>query len=501
MIAVREQFPQLFDAPLFKTFTEQLLHFRDLRCLFRLRGGVREAVNAAGFRALPALAPFGEIHLRVRPEIDIGRLHAAEKSGRLLHDREACSALLHFQRSDRTARARSFETAHKKAVRVIRGQTRAGIMRDAARAIGQEHDGRDDPVWRLRFARLPEVLGHPRITLFSHRMMLPAHAPAVVAAWHEIMPALAVAHVAVVVAGEKIAVIIEGEFLWIAEAVAENFELGTVALAAKHRTFIGQREGFVFLRHDMRAAVAEGKVEPSIRREREAMEIVAGEGKTHAVAAAHDFAFLGFTVFRESAEGPQVWNVRTPDFAIVREHAGIDAIEQRIHPVRIHARFVGLPVAIGVFHTADDFRFDAELLPVGWEILFDRRDAVVRGAASEIVFEHEHVVPDIEGTRAVAIRLGHIHHALFVDRERDGICEQRLRSEKAKRESLRHLHFPRLLFPHVGRGRDFRLGQTLRRFQAGRGSGAGGHFDGTSAREREARRGENVGKARHGRGR
>ena len=63
--------------------------------------------------------------------------------------------------------------------------------------------------------------------------VLIVHPPTGVAAFDDIDPPRAVAAVGVVVAGEEIAVIVEGEFLRIAQARRDDFQVAAIGLAAK----------------------------------------------------------------------------------------------------------------------------------------------------------------------------------------------------------------------------------------------------------------------------
>src|SRR5438477_220411 len=70
---------------------------------------------------------------------------------------------------------------------------------------------------------------------------LPAIAPAVIRAFDDVFPARLVAVITVVIASEKIAELVEREFLWIAQADGDDFQFGSIGLGAKHRAGIGQR--------------------------------------------------------------------------------------------------------------------------------------------------------------------------------------------------------------------------------------------------------------------
>ena len=75
--------------------------------------------------------------------------------------------------------------------------------------------------------------------------MLVADAPAAVATFDQVHQALLVALVAVVVAGEQVAVFVERQLLRIAQAVVHDLELGAVGVGAVHRAFVGKGDHVV----------------------------------------------------------------------------------------------------------------------------------------------------------------------------------------------------------------------------------------------------------------
>src|SRR5687768_3557773 len=84
---------------------------------------------------------------------------------------------------------------------------------------------------------------------------LPADAPTAVAAFDEVNDARAVAAIGIVIACEKIAVLIEGEFLGIAQAVSEYFEFGAVRITAEDAASVWIADGFA-IDFDVRTAIA-----------------------------------------------------------------------------------------------------------------------------------------------------------------------------------------------------------------------------------------------------
>src|SRR5436853_4093109 len=100
--------------------------------------------------------------------------------------------------------------------------------------------------------------------------MLKADAPAAVAAFDEVNPAGAIAAVRIVVAGEEIAVIVERKFLRIAQAQGENFQAGSICVAAKNGAGIGVADRLACAFYG-RAPIADRKIQASVRSANEPM--------------------------------------------------------------------------------------------------------------------------------------------------------------------------------------------------------------------------------------
>ena len=107
------------------------------------------------------------------------------------------------------------------------------------------------------------------------------HPPAGVGPFDDGHPALSVALIRVIVAGEEIALIVEGQFLRIAQPAMDHLQLRTIRFTAKHRPFVGQIDHRALLRHHVGTAIAAGEVQAPIRSENEPMQVVTREAETH----------------------------------------------------------------------------------------------------------------------------------------------------------------------------------------------------------------------------
>src|SRR5260370_30240119 len=108
--------------------------------------------------------------------------------------------------------------AQEKMLPVSLGQAGAWIVGQARRAVGDDGDGRNDKGGLAVPLRIAEALAQPRAARVGLLDELKADAPAAVAALGYVHPAGRITGVGVIIAGPKIAVLIEDEFLRIAEA-------------------------------------------------------------------------------------------------------------------------------------------------------------------------------------------------------------------------------------------------------------------------------------------
>src|SRR5688572_29618712 len=109
-------------------------------------------------------------------------------------------------------------------------------------------------------ADLPQLLAIPGAAIVEP---LEADAPAAVGAGNDRHEARAVAAVAVVVAGEQVAPLVERELLRVAQPAVHDLEIAAVELAAQHCAFVRIGERLVAL-DDVEAAVADREIEAAV---------------------------------------------------------------------------------------------------------------------------------------------------------------------------------------------------------------------------------------------
>ena len=152
---------------------------------------------------------------------------------------------------------------------------------------------------------------------------------------HDVNPPLAVALVGVVVAGEEIPVFVEGEFLRIAQAVGEDFEIGAVEFGAEDTAFVGEHEAASLLGQDVRGPVAKAEVETSVGSDGEAVHVMPGIAEAHAVAPSHRLSGDGVAVGVGAFEERQFRDVGEPEFVFPRQDARSDAVQFGVELVRV----------------------------------------------------------------------------------------------------------------------------------------------------------------------
>src|SRR5215207_3481346 len=119
------------------------------------------------------------------------------------------------------------------------GQSGARIVGEAGRAAREVGDGQDNVGGLFRNAaegvpyriiRLPDFLA---VEGAAVGQILISHPPAAVAPFDDVYPAGLIAAVAVVVAREEVAVVVERQLLRVAEAGGKNLQVPAIELAAE----------------------------------------------------------------------------------------------------------------------------------------------------------------------------------------------------------------------------------------------------------------------------
>ncbi len=304
-------------------------------------------------------------------------------------------------------------------------------------------DRRQLRVRRLAGVHFPELLRVPRAEL---RQELPADAPAIIGALDDVHPARLVAAIRVVVAGEEIAHVIESKRLGIAQAFREQLELRPVRLGAKHRAIVLRLDRLAALRRHARAAVGDRPVEPAVGAHLDPVHVVPAVRDVHAEAGRdRGAARCRLTRRRRRGEFPEVRDAGEIDVPARGEHARRDAGFDEVEALSEDDGSVRHTVAVAILHEPDALGFDREILPVvvpvTVEILvlavgFERRVARVHLSHEGPAIRHRakrerrqqpvHVLANVRDRSAAPPRLHDISAAVFIERKRDDVLDQRL---------------------------------------------------------------------------
>ena len=122
-------------------------------------------------------------------------------------------------------------------------------------------------------------------------------------------------------------------FCGVAQAVAEDFEVGAVRVAAEHAAGVGVVQVLALLGLDVEPAVADREIELAVGAEAQAVQVVAFEAVADAVTGGEDFAFVADARALGVSQEPRGWDVGEVDVALVHEDARGDAIGEIVEPI------------------------------------------------------------------------------------------------------------------------------------------------------------------------
>ena len=369
----------------------------------------------------PALDVVEHVQIAVGAELAVGRQHVPDEGSDLRH-REPGPARGEGDGIDAAAWRGAAEVAEKKPAGELGGQADAGVVAQAGGAGGEMHQRRQD-VGRLPLeGGVPEFFPAPRAAVGK---ILKRHAPAAVSALDDLHESGLVAGVAVVVAGEQVAEVVEGEFLRVAQALVNHFQAAAVGLAPQHRAAVGDHDP-VGADRDVEAAVTDGKIDPAVGAFAEAVHVVAEEGELHAEALVQRRPLVGPAVVVRVAEPPEVRDAGVVDGAVADEDAGADAVEDVVEAVGEDGRRLEAAVAVGIDEPAQPVVLAGVVVEVRPGVLLDKREPVFDRAGREVVGQPVHVAAVVLDALLSAKGFADEDPAAVVEREGDGIGKLRL---------------------------------------------------------------------------
>ena len=169
-----------------------------------------------------------------------------------------------------------------------------------------------------------------------HRLVF--HFPTRVGAFDDVDNAGLVALVGVIIHGDTVTKIVEGDFLRITETEVHDLEIRSIGLKAEDGAAITRVVLLAFLCDDVETTVANGAPHATVIADGEAVHVVPRKGNTHAKAVLEDLALAFVTILLRILQHPDAWDTGKVDVIVPRHHPGTRAVEDVIKLVVEHLR-------------------------------------------------------------------------------------------------------------------------------------------------------------------
>ena len=300
----------------------------------------------------------------------------------------------------------------------------AGVIGQTGRAGGKIGDRRNDMSGLVGEVGLPHFLLHPLVNgtvrdagRFVEGMEdLVAHAPSGVGSVHHEDDTRAIALVGIVINGDGGAVLVEGNFLGVAEAKVDHFKVGPVGVEAEDGTLVGVFIFVAFPGGEAEATVADGGINAAVGSKSEAVEIVAGEGNAYSHAILYDLALVRDEVAVFVGECPDFGNAGEVDGAFEGHDASGGSVQDFIEALGEDFGFIGHTVSVGVSKDAHFFGEFGEIVDRLFVVpLLVHRNPVIGGLRGNVVHEPIEMPAVILDTRPETVGFGDKDAALFID--------------------------------------------------------------------------------------
>ena len=261
--------------------------------------------------------------------------------------------------------------------------------------------------------------------------------PPRVATRDDVDPARLVPTVGVVVPGEEITALVEGELLGVPQTRGVELEVRAVQLAPQHGAPVRELE-VLPLRPNVQPAVPDGEVQPAIEADPEPVHVVPEEGDLDAEAPVDRLPRIGDAVPVDVLQAPEVGDAGEPDLFPPDEEAGADPLRGALEPIRVDGGRIARPVLVRVHEEPDPVVLPlvrSEAIPCPTAHV---GDTVLDGARRELVLQPVHVGPHVGDPRVDPEGLRDPDAAVVVDIEADRIGEVGLLGPEVSRPALRH---------------------------------------------------------------
>ena len=433
-ILMMQELGEFLRGTVVKAFCKEGLHFGD----HRLGGldGIVKYKNRPKLVGFPATGEVARVDLTIITELDVGVEETANECLITPH-LEAGSFRAHFKSNNLAAAAAII--AYEEVVVPMLGQSGAGIVcksRWPHAQVSRRWQEGSGPVFPLD---VPPGLRHPRRLVPACNIdgvwpvteALVATVPPRHRTFHHVHHPCLVAHVGVVINGEGDTVLVKCDLLRITKVVVDYFEIAAVRLHTENGTTILIVEVATVGCFEIVSTVSDGEIDAAIRAEGEAVEVVAAQTDTDAVAFLQRFPCVGNAVSIFVFEHPHVGNAGEVDFAIGRHDAGRGAIERSIETIGIEPRTLRFAVAVLVFQHPDFFGILGEVVRclsfVG--ILLVEREAVGGGFQGDLVAQPVPVAAIVLYSAVEAVGFGNKQAVLLVHGNRGCVKHIRLTGE------------------------------------------------------------------------
>ena len=320
-------------------------------------------------------------------------------------------------------------------------KSEARIEGHACGAVGEVLDGWQVPRRAHGVGGVPlppAALLVPRSALVAAFERLVVHVPARLAALHDVDDACAVSAVGVVVAGEEVAPLVEGQFLRIPQRMREDLQARAVRLAAEDGTREDALEVLPLLVGDVVAAVADRPVDAAVGPGGQAVHVVTAQRGAHAEAGEHLLAHVGDAGARGVLEAPQVRDARVPDRSVQIHDACAGSVKRLVDGAAEGRHLVRHAVTVRVDEVRDPVLLLAVVVHATGALgrpLLVHLQAVLHRLQLEVVLEPELGGAVVLDTLLLPERFGDVDRAVVCDAEGDGVLHQRLLGQQGPREA------------------------------------------------------------------
>ena len=331
-VRVKQQGGQIVGAALLESLLDQ---GGDLRGFRRAIGFVRsDGIHAPGVMGFPAADEVGDGEFSIPRVFHIGGGRAPVELMGVGHF-HARAGWLDLEGPDAGFRRAAAVVADEETAGLGFEKTGSGVIGEAGGAGGEVGHRREDVGGLFGIRHFPDALGHPsggrfvfHADLFVEReQSLMAHVPSGIRAIDDVNDARLVALVAVVIHRDEVSELVERDFLRVAQAAVDDFEVRAIGIEAENKTFVVQVVMTAFAGGGVEPAVAHGSVNPAVGTEDEAVEVVAGERDVDAESVLDDVADIGLAVAVRIAQRVDLRNAGEENRAFIFEDSGCDAIQ------------------------------------------------------------------------------------------------------------------------------------------------------------------------------